>query len=382
MTTGPLTGLVVADLSRVLAGPYCTMLLGDLGATVVKVEHPERGDDTRAWGPPFTPDGTATYFESVNRNKLSFAADLRDAGDLARVRRLVDQADIVVENFKVGGLRGFGLDYDSVAARNPGVLYCSISGFGEGEGAELPGYDLLAQAVSGLMSVTGDTAPTKVGVAVVDVVTGLHACVALLAALHARDSSGRGQHVTVNLLSSALSALVNQASAVLGAGSVPGLMGNAHPSIAPYEVYDTSDRPLVIAVGNDGQFLQLCRALGHPEWSDEARFRTNIDRVAHRAELRRNLDDVLRTHTADEWYAILTGAGVPCGPINDIAAGIDLARTLGLAPQFLPLADDDPVPHVATPFHLSHTPAAYRCRPPALGADTDEVVARFSLDTR
>lgn len=380
MTTGPLTGLLVADMSRVLAGPYCTMLLGDLGATVVKIEHPVRGDDTRAWGPPFTHDGASTYFESVNRNKLSFTADLRDTRDHARVLRLIDQADIVVENFRVGALSAFDLDYDSVAARNPGVLYCSISGFGDGVGADLPGYDLVAQAVSGLMSITGETSPTKVGVAMVDVITGLHACVALLAALHARDATGQGQHVTVNLLSSALSALVNQASSVLGAGIVPGLLGNAHPSITPYEVYDTADRPLVIAVGNDSQFAHLCTVLGHDEWLSDPRFLTNTDRVAHRAELRTELMGALGHRTAHEWHADLTKVGIPCGPINDIAGGLEWARKLGLSPQFAPRDPDDPVAHVSSPFRLSATPASYRHRPPRLGADTDSIVTRFALD--
>lgn len=376
----PLRGLVVADLSRVLAGPYCTMLLGDLGATVVKVEHPHRGDDTRAWGPPFTPDGTATYFESVNRNKLSLAADLADETDQSRVRRLVDQADIVVENFKVGTLARFGLDYPAVSRCNPGVVYCSISGFGVGPGADRPGYDLLAQALSGLMSVTGTESPTKVGVAVVDVITGLHACVAILAALRERDQSGMGQHINVNLLSSALSALVNQASAVVGADMVPGLMGNAHPSIAPYEVYDTADRPIVIAVGNDGQFANLCEVLGHPEWRTDPRFHTNTDRVAHRDELRHSVTMALRARDAVAWCADLARAGIPSGPINTIAEGIALARDLDLTPQFPPAAPDDPVAHVASPFHLSRTPPTYRHRPPSLGADTDHVVDRFRLD--
>lgn len=378
--TGPLEGLIVADLSRVLAGPYCTMLLGDLGATVVKVEHPVRGDDTRSWGPPFTPDGTSTYFESVNRNKYSLAADLSEPQDLSRVRRLVAQSDVVVENFKVGSLERFGLDYATVCTVNPRAIYCSISGFGSGPGADLPGYDLLVQAMSGLMSVTGTDSPTKVGVAVVDVVTGLHACVAILAALHARDETGAGQKVEVNLLSSALSALVNQSSSVLGAGAVPGRMGNAHPSIAPYEVYDTSDRPLVVAVGNDGQFARLCSALGNPDLATDPRFVTNADRVAHRADLHRLLTGALRTDTADHWHRVFTEAGIPSGPINDVGEGLHLARTLGLEPQLPPHDEGDPVAHVAPPFHLSATPPIYNRRPPGLGTDTEAVVARFHLD--
>jgi len=379
--SGPLEGLLVADLSRVLAGPYCTMLLADLGATVVKVERSDTGDDTRGWGPPFADDGISTYFHGVNRNKESFAADLSAQVDRARVQRLVDRADVVVENFKAGSLARFGLDYASVSDRNPQAIYCSISGFGAGAGAGTPGYDLLVQASSGLMSVTGDHEPTKVGVAVVDVVTGLHACVAILAALHERDCSGRGQHVEVNLLSSALSALVNQASSVLGAGVVPGLMGNAHPSIAPYEVYPTADRPIVIAVGNDQQFSTLCHIVDHPEWAADPRFRTNTDRVAHRDELRESITSALQHAPADQWHDRLSRAGIPCGPINDIAQGIEMARRLGLSPQFTTSDPTDPVAHVAPPFRLSRSSVTYRHRPPQLGADTDSVIERLGLDS-
>lgn len=378
--TGPLAGLVVADLSRVLAGPYCTMLLADLGATVIKVERVDTGDDTRAWGPPFATDGLSTYFHSVNRNKESLAVDLSDPDECARVQRLIDRADIVVENFKAGSLARFNLDYATVAARNPRVIYCSISGFGSGAGASLPGYDLLVQAASGLMSITGEHEPTKVGVAVVDVVTGLHACVAILAALHEREASGLGQQVEVNLLSSALSALVNQASSVLGAGVVPGLLGNAHPSIAPYEVFPTADRPLVIAVGNDQQFTALCVALKQPDWVSDPRFCTNADRVAHRSDLRHALIAVLEDAPAEHWHDLLTRAGIPCGPINDIAQGLDMARALGLAPQVTAVDSTDPAAHVTAPFHLSRNSVTYRRRPPQLGADTDSVVERFELD--
>lgn len=378
--TGPLAGLVVADLSRVLAGPYCTMLLADLGATVIKVERVDTGDDTRAWGPPFARDGLSTYFHSVNRNKESLAVDLSDPDECARVQRLIDRADIVVENFKAGSLARFNLDYATVAARNPRVIYCSISGFGSGAGASLPGYDLLVQAASGLMSITGEHEPTKVGVAVVDVVTGLHACVAILAALHEREASGLGQQVEVNLLSSALSALVNQASSVLGAGVVPGLLGNAHPSIAPYEVFPTADRPLVIAVGNDQQFTALCVALEQPDWVSDPRFCTNADRVAHRSDLRHALIAVLEDAPAEHWHDLLTRAGIPCGPINDIAQGLDMARALGLAPQVTAVDSTDPAAHVTAPFHLSRNSVTYRRRPPHLGADTDSVVERFELD--
>jgi crotonobetainyl-CoA:carnitine CoA-transferase CaiB-like acyl-CoA transferase len=356
------------------------MLLADLGATVIKVERLDTGDDTRAWGPPFARDGLSTYFHSVNRNKESLAVDLSDPDECARVQRLIDRADIVVENFKAGSLARFNLDYATVAARNPRVIYCSISGFGSGAGASLPGYDLLVQAASGLMSITGEHEPTKVGVAVVDVVTGLHACVAILAALHEREASGLGQQVEVNLLSSALSALVNQASSVLGAGVVPGLLGNAHPSIAPYEVFPTADRPLVIAVGNDQQFTALCVALKQPDWVSDPRFCTNADRVAHRSDLRHALIAVLEVAPAEHWHDLLTRAGIPCGPINDIAQGLDMARALGLAPQVTAVDSTDPAAHVTTPFHLSRNSVTYRRRPPQLGADTDSVVERFELD--
>ncbi|MEZ5116281.1 MAG: CoA transferase [Candidatus Nanopelagicales bacterium] len=372
-TAGPLSGLLVADLSRVLAGPYATMLLADLGAEVVKVERPGAGDDTRAWGPPYGADGQSTYFQSVNRNKRSVALDLRDGDDLARARELALAADVLVENFRPGALDRMGLGYEALAAENPRLVYCSISGFGRGAGADLPGYDLLVQAMGGLMSITGPGPgePTKAGVAVVDVLTGLHATVGILAALRERDRTGLGQRVEVTLLTSLLSALVNQASAYVGAGVVPGILGNAHPSISPYEVYPASDRPLVVAVGNDGQFRALAGVLGVPGLADDERFATNPARVTHRAALKAELDAVLATRTADEWQAALTAAGVPCGPINDLASAFALAERLGLQPV-ASIADprrDEPVPTVAHPVRLSRTPATYRTAPPRVGED-------------
>ena len=284
--TGALDGIVVADFSRVLAGPYATMLLADLGATVVKVERPGSGDDTRAWGPPFAADGQSTYFQSVNRNKASIALDLGAAGDRAIAQALAARADVLVENHKPGALTRFGLDYAQVRALNPAVIYCSISGFGSGAGADLPGYDLLVQAMGGLMSITGTDEPTKAGVAVVDVLTGLHAAVGILAALHHRDRTGEGQRIEATLLTALQSSLVNQASAFVGAGSVPTFMGNAHPSIAPYEVFAAADRSIILAVGNDAQFARLVEVLGLPALAADARFATNAARVENRMELK------------------------------------------------------------------------------------------------
>jgi len=375
--TGALDGIIVADFSRVLAGPYATMLLADLGATVVKVERPGSGDDTRAWGPPYAADGQSTYFQSVNRNKRSIALDLGAEEDRAIARALADRADVLVENHKPGSLDRFGLGYEQVRSSNPGVVYCSITGFGSGAGRDLPGYDLLVQAMGGLMSITGTAEPTKAGVAVVDVLTGLHATVAILAALHHRDRTGEGQRVEASLLASLQSSLVNQASAFVSAGSVPTFMGNAHPSIAPYEVFAAADRPMILAVGNDGQFARLAEAIGAPALMDDARFATNADRVAHRADLKALIEERLGTATADTWQERITAAGVPCGPINDIAQGFALADRLGLEPV---VAIDDPrrpapQPQVANPVSYSATPATYRTAPPAVDEDRAAVLA-------
>ena len=369
--TGPLSGLLVADFSRVLAGPYATMLLADLGATVVKVERPGAGDDTRAWGPPYAPDGQSTYFHSVNRNKRSIALDLTDPDDLAVAQHLARTCDVLVQNYKPGGLRRFGLDHASVAAVNPGVVYCSISGFGSGEGRDLPGYDLLVQAMGGLMSITGDDEPTKAGVAVVDVLTGLHATVAVLAALRHRDLTGSGQHVEVSLLSALLSSLVNQSSAYVGAGEVPQRLGNAHPSIAPYDLFATADRPMIIAVGNDAQFRRLAEVLQRPDLADNPDYLTNSDRVAHRDNLKADLERVLRTHGADDWQRALTASGIPCGPINTIEQAFDQASRLGLDP----VVDAGGMPVVANPVKYTGTPPQYRSAPPQVDADRAEVLA-------
>ncbi|MEU6162884.1 CaiB/BaiF CoA transferase family protein [Streptomyces tanashiensis] len=373
---GALSGIVVADFGRVLAGPYMTMLLADLGADVIKIERPGSGDDTRAWGPPFAA-GEATYFLGVNRNKRSVSLDLTDPEDLATARAIVDRADVLVENFRPGTMEKLGLGYEDVRAGNPGLVYCSVTGFGTAEGARLPGYDLLVQAMGGLMSVTGepDGQGTKAGVALVDVITGLHAGLGVLAALRHRERTGEGQRVEVSLLTSLLSALTNQAAAHLGAGVVPRAMGNSHPSIAPYEVFEARDRPLVLAVGNDRQFAALCERLGRPELAGDPRFTTNTARVAHREELVEALAGPLGTRTADSWFEELTAAGVPCGPINDLAAAFDLAERLGLAPR-VPETAAGPG-QVANPIRLDATPPSYRTAPPRLGEHTDGVLSEL-----
>ena len=370
MSPGALDGVRIADFSRVLAAPYATMLLADLGAEVVKVERPNGGDETRAWGPPWSADGESTYFLSVNRNKTSRVIDLRTDEGQREARDLVAGCDVLIENFRDGTMAGFGLGYEQLAASLPGLVYCSVTGFGAGPGAPLPGYDLIVQAVGGLMSVTGseESGPTKAGVAVVDVVTGLHAATGILAALRHRDRTGEGQRVEVNLLSSALSALVNQSSAHVVAGHVPGLMGNRHPSIAPYEVLRCADRPLVVAAANDKLFGLLARGIGRSELATDPRFGTNRDRVAHREVLVAELEDVLRERTADKWFRDLSALGVPCGPINDLGQAFELAEELDLDPVAeVPSADGGkPVRTVAHPIRMSVTPATYRSAPPRL----------------
>ncbi|MBM7276631.1 CoA transferase [Gordonia rubripertincta] len=364
---GALDGLVIADFGRVLAGPYATMLLADLGAEVVKVERPGIGDDTRSWGPPWVGD-QSSYFLSVNRNKRSVAIDLSDPDGLEEARRVVERADVVVENFMPGTMDRLGLGYDAVADLRPDIVYCSVTGFGGAN--QLPGYDLLIQAVGGLMSITGPDpqTPTKVGVAVVDVITGLHAAVGILSALRHRDRTGEGQRIEVNLLSSLLSALANQSSGYVSAGVVPTAMGNRHPSIAPYEVFPTADRPFVLAVGNDRQFAALCEVLGRPDLPADERYATNSARVANRQELVAILNDTLSTASADHWFDALTARRVPCGPLNDIADAIALAERLGLDPV-VEIEDprrDSPFRSVANPIRMSATPPRYRSAPPLL----------------
>jgi crotonobetainyl-CoA:carnitine CoA-transferase CaiB-like acyl-CoA transferase len=368
---GPLAGIVVADFSRVLAGPYCTMLLADLGAQVIKVEGPG-GDDTRHWVPPKRGD-TGTYYLAINRNKRSIVLDFTDEVDLAAARALAHRADVVIQNFRPGGLKKFGLDHDSVRAVNPSAIYCSISGFGSTGGAALPGYDLLVQGVSGLMSLTGapDGPPFRAGISVFDVITGLHSAIGILAALHHRDVTGEGQHIETNLLSSALSALVNQTSAYVAGGVVPNRMGNAHLSLFPYEPLATGEGELIVIAGNDAQFRRLAKALGIPEIVDDERFSTVEVRNTNRDELRPILLERLATRSAAEWFDILTAAGIPCGPINDVRGGIELAARLGLDPVVM--AGD--IPTVRHPITLSATPARHDLAPPGLGEHDAEIRA-------
>lgn len=366
---GALAGVRIADFSRVLAAPYATMLMADLGAEVIKVERPDGGDETRAWGPPWSGDGESTYFLSVNRNKESRVLDLRSDEGRAAALALVGECDVVVENFRSGTMERLGLGYEELSAEHPGLVYCAITGFGSGPGAPLPGYDLVAQAVGGLMSVTGspEAGPMKAGVALVDIITGLHASIGVLAALRHRERTGEGQRVEVNLLSSILSALSNQASAHLVTGTVPRAMGNTHPSIAPYEVLGTADRPLAVAAANDKLFRLLAHGVGRPELAVDPRFATNADRVAHRAVLVAELEDALAVHGADHWFAVLSEQGVPCGPINDLGQAFELADRLGLDPvQEVADPGRPPVRTVSNPITLSRTPATYRTPPPFL----------------
>lgn len=373
---GPLSGLVVADFSRILAGPYATMMLADLGADVIKVESPA-GDDTRTWKPP-TRDDQSTYYLAINRNKRSIALDLTDPDDLAVAHRLAARADVMVQNFRHGGLDRFGLDHDTVRAANPGLVYASITGFGSGEGAALPGYDLMVQAISGLMSLTGDAdgPPMRAGVAVCDVITGLHAAVGILAALQRRADTGLGDRVEVDLLSSTLSGLVNQASAVVAGGVVPSRMGNAHPSIFPYDPMPTADGHIIVIAANDGQFRTLCTILGCPELLDDPRFTTNADRTANRAELEPLLVDALRVRTTGEWFESFCAAGLPGGPVHTVAEGVAFAESLGLSP----VVEVDGVPSIRNPIGLGTAAPSYRHGPPSIGQHDAEI--RAWLDER
>lgn len=390
----------MADFSRVVAGPNVAMILGDLGADVIKVERPGGGDDTRSWGPPWEPHtpGTAedapptsTYFLAINRNKRSVTLDLNDVGDAELARRLVQRSDVMVENFLPGTLEKFGLDWTSLTTIAPRIVLCSIQGYGDTAGAaRLPGYDLLAQAASGLMHITGDPdgPPTKVGVAVVDVLASLYATIGVLAALDERHITGRGRHVKVSLLDAALASLINQGSTHLVAGGDPIRQGNDHPSITPYSTYAAADRPFVIACGNDVQFVRLARAIDQPGLADDVRFATNAARVEHRDALRVHLEDALSVGSAGEWIARLTDAGVPAGPINTIAEAFAFSRALGLAPDTAARrTDGSEVATTRSPIRfagdaaLTATPPS-RVRadrpPPRLGEHDEEIRAWLS----
>lgn len=372
---GPLAGIVVADFSRVLAGPYCTMLLADMGATVIKVESP-LGDDTRTWTPPER-DGEATYYLSVNRNKYSIVLDFADEGDREAALDLAARADVLVENFRPGSLAKFKLDYTAVSERNPSIVYASITGFGGGDGAGLPGYDLLVQAASGLMSVTGspDDVPYRAGVAVFDVITGLHAAMGVLAALHHRDRTGEGQHIELNLLSSALSGMVNQTAAYITAGVVPNRAGNEHPSLYPYEPMPTADGSIVIACGNNAQFVRLCNALDLPDVAADPRFRTPAERNANRVALRPLLQERLAHRPSAEWFDYLSAQGIACAPIQSVKEGVEFAERLGLEPVAWAGEGERRIPTVRHPVTFGRTPVDYRLAPPALGQDNDLIRA-------
>jgi crotonobetainyl-CoA:carnitine CoA-transferase CaiB-like acyl-CoA transferase len=362
----PLDGILVADFTRVLAGPLATMTLADLGAEVVKVERPGTGDDTRQWGPPWTGE-ESSYFECVNRSKQSLTLDLRSESDLAVARALVAGADVLVENFLTGTMDRLGLGYEEVAALNPRLVYCSITGFGSDAGAALPGYDFLVQALGGLMSITGEAEgePTKVGVALVDVLTGKDATIGILAALQERERSGRGQRIEVNLLSSLLGALANQASAYLTTGVAPARMGNRHPSIAPYETLRCADGMLAVACGNDGQFARICAVLDRPDLAADPRFATNPARVSHRPTLIEALEMELTREDVSVWAERLTAVGVAAGAVNDLGGALELASRLGLSPTMcVGVGHPDQVRH---PVTWSRSPLRTPTPPPTLG---------------
>ncbi|MER6464132.1 CoA transferase [Streptomyces sp. NPDC001228] len=371
--TAPLSGVLVADFSRILAGPYATMLLADLGADVVKVEGPS-GDDTRTWTPPTRGD-VSTYYLGINRGKRSIALDLRDEDDVEVARKLARRADVLIENLKPGGMAKYGLDFESVRRDNPALVYTSITGFGSGPGRHVPGYDLMVQAVSGLMSLTGDPdgPPYRAGISVFDVMAGNHAAIGILAALRHRDATGTGQLVEVNLLSSALTGLVNHSSAYVAGGTVPYRMGNAHPSVFPYEPLPTADNDLIVTAANDGQFRTLCEVLGIPEVADDPRFAHNADRTVHREQLRPLLVERLVTRGATEWFEALVEAGVPSGPINTIDGGFAMAERFGLDPVVTVGEGSRAVPTTRNPIRFSATPATYRLPPPELDEHGEEL---------
>jgi crotonobetainyl-CoA:carnitine CoA-transferase CaiB-like acyl-CoA transferase len=376
----PLAGVKVLDLSRVLAGPYATMVLGDLGADVIKVEHPERGDDTRHWGPPFAGEGEAresAYFLAVNRNKRSIGVDLKAPEGLERIKKLAAEADVVIENWRRGALEKLGLGYEALRATNPSLVYCSITGFGPGPDEERPGYDFLVQARGGVMGITGqpEGEPTKVGVAISDIVCGLFASNAILAALHRRDATGEGSRIEVPLFESTLGWLANRGQEYLVSGEDKGLIGNAHPSIVPYQTFDASDRPLVVAVGNNNQFAGLCKAVGRPELAEDERFATNPDRVANREALISELQEEFGKRPADEWAGEIRAAGIPSGPVNTLADVFadDHVRGSGIL-QDIVHASAGPLKMLASPILIDTERLPIRRPPPTLGQHTAETL--------
>lgn len=387
--SGSLSHLRVLDLSRVLAGPWASQILGDLGAEVIKVERPQTGDDTRTWGPPFFQGDDhhaeiSAYFLSANRNKQSLALDLTHPEGQALIRKLVAESDVVLENFKVGGLKRYGLDYESLKRVNPKLIYCSITGFGQdGPYANRPGYDFLIQAMGGLMSITGQpdgepgSGPMKVGVALTDIITGLYATIGVLAALTHRDRTGEGQHVETALLDVQVACLANQAMNYLTTGKAPARMGNAHPNIVPYEDFPTADGNMVLTVGNDLQFARLCEVLGKPEWATDERFATNQARVANRKELIPKLRQATVMRSTREWVDVLEDARVPCGPVNTLDQVFEDPQILarGMRQKIVhPILGG--VPTVGNPIKLKLTPVEYRTAPPLLGEQSAQILQR------
>ena len=395
---GALSHLRVLDLSRVLAGPWSTQNLADMGADVIKIEKPGEGDDTRHWGPPFFKDAQgqptqqAAYFAACNRNKRSVTVDMATAAGQQIIRELAAQSDVLVENFKTGGLQRYGLDYESLRAINPRLIYCSVTGFGHtGPYAARPGYDLLMQAMSGMMSITGHAdgeaggGPMKVGVAVTDLFTGMYATTAILVALEARHHTGRGQHIDIALLDVAMAMLGNQGAGFLNAGNIPQRMGNIHPSVVPYQDFATADGNMLLAIGNDGQFARFCEAAGL-QWHLDARFATNTGRVNHRKLIISMVAEVAKTKRTAEWVALLEAHNVPCGPINNIAQAYEdphvQARGIRVTqeryPGQIPAAGQvQQVASAASPLRLSETPPSLRYAPPALGQHTEEVLGEL-----
>ncbi|MGR2739987.1 CaiB/BaiF CoA transferase family protein [Billgrantia sp. Q4P2] len=387
---GPLTGLRVLDLSRVMAGPWCTQILADMGAEVIKVERPVSGDDTRHWGPPWLKDrdGSETresaYYLSANRGKHSVTVDMSKPEGQALIRELAAESDILVENFKSGGLARKGLDYDTLEAINPGLIYCSITGFGQtGPMAAMAGYDYLIQAQGGLMSITGaadgepGAGPQRVGMAVADLTTGMNATIAILGALHHRSQTGEGQYIDMALLDVQVSWLANQAQNYFCSGTLPTRTGEYHPNLVPYQPFPTADgEKVIIAIGNDGQFQRFCQAVGRPELAEDARFATNPGRVKHRLDLVPIMVEITRTRTCNEWIALLGEIAVPCGPIQNIAQVFDDPQVKAREMKIELESNHGPVPGVANPIKYSRTPIEYRKAPPALGEDTEAVLAR------
>ncbi|WP_133490453.1 CaiB/BaiF CoA-transferase family protein [Alcanivorax sp. 24] len=388
--SGALSHLRVLDLSRVLAGPWAGQILGDLGAEVIKVERPDSGDDTRIWGPPYAKDAEghdsdqSAYYLCTNRNKKSVAIDIAHPEGQALVRELAAQSDVVIENFKKGGLRRYGLDYASLSADNPGLIYCSITGFGQtGPYSSRPGYDFLIQAMGGLMSITGHrdgepgAGPMKVGVALTDITTGLYSTIAILGALEHRNQTGEGQHIDMALLDVQVSCLANQTLNYLTTGKAPTRMGNAHPSVVPYQDFPTADGDVILAIGNDGQFARFCEVAGHPEWAADERYATNRARVDNRDTLIPLMRQNTVMRTTREWIEVLEQAGVPCGPVNSIADVFQDPHVQARGMQLeMPHPSLGTVPQVASPLRLSASPVRYRTAPPLLGEHTDEVLAQ------